>query len=129
MTHHLSIKNLVWIGSIIATIGLLGMIILPMLTDSYYIWLMPGLIIYFMGSGIATAPLNRFILFSTNVSKGTTSALISMITMTIQGLGIEASNFLYLSHSNHIFGFGCALTGVVCIALWGGAVYSTEHSG
>ena len=125
MTHYTSIKNMVWIGSVIAAIGLLGMVILPMLSGGNYIWLMPGLIIYFMGSGIAVAPLNRFILYSTPVSKGTTAALISMITMTIQGVGIEASNVLYSSHSNLLFGFSCAITGMVAIFLWVGAAYST----
>ena len=129
MTHFLTIKQLVWIGMVIACVGLFAMIILPVCMGSYYIWLMPGLITYFMGAGIATAPLNRFILFSTSVSKGTTSALISMITMSIQGLGIEASNVLYLSHSNHIFGLACALTGLMSIALWSGAVYVSVRSG
>lgn len=124
LTHHISLKNMVWIGALLATMGLLSMIIVPLLMGRYYIWLMPGLIVYFVGAGIATAPLNRFILFSTEVSKGTASALNSVIGMSIQGLGIEASNALYLSHSNLVFGLGCALTGIVCIALWSGAAYS-----
>lgn len=127
LTHHLSLKKLVWIGVSVATTGLFCMIILPALTDGGYVWLMPGLILYFIGSGIATAPLSRFILFSTPVSKGTTSALISMITMTIQGLGIEGSNLLYFSHDNHIFGLGCALSGLICILLWSGAAYATDE--
>ena len=128
LTHHLSLKRLVWIGMLLATVGLLTMIILPLWFYGSYLWLMPGLIIYFMGSGIATAPLNRFILYSTEVSKGTTSALVSMITMTIQGFGIEGSNYLYLSHNNLLFGLGCALTGLMSIVLWIGAAYENVHS-
>ncbi len=126
LTHFKGLKSLVWIGFVIATIGLFAMYILPMCISHYYLWLMPGLIIYFLGSGIATAPLNRFILFSTPVSKGTTSALISMITMTIQGVGIEVSNWIYLSHNNLFFGLCCAGIGIMSLLFWWGAVCFTS---
>ncbi len=118
MTHRSSIKTMVLTGSIIVTVGLLGMIVMPLFTSNHFIWLMPGLIIYFVGSGIAAAPLNRYILFSTTVSKGTASALISMLIMSILALGIEAANFLYLSHNNRILGISFAITGaafMVCV--------------
>jgi DHA1 family multidrug/chloramphenicol efflux transport protein-like MFS transporter len=125
MTHHASLVKLIWIGSVIAVTGLLGMVGLPMLAGSNYLWLMPGLILYFWGSGMAMAPLNRFILFSTQVSKGTASASVSLIIMSIQGLGIEVFNVLYLSHDNLVFGLACAVVGIVYMVLWSGAsVYS-----
>ncbi len=123
MTHSSSIKKMVWIGSIIATMGMFGMIILPLLMSHYFVWLMPGLIIYFMGSGIVSAPLSRFILFSTTVSKGTASALLSMLTMIILGMGIEAANYLYLTHNNQFFGLCFAVTGVIYLICLAGAFW------
>ena len=127
MTHSRSIKNMVWIGSIIATIGLSCMVILPLSIGANFVWLMPGLIIYFMGSGIVAAPLSRYILFSTTVSKGTASALLSMLTMSIQALGIEAANFLYLSHNNQVFGSSFAVIGMAYIICVSGAFWC-KHS-
>lgn len=116
MTHSGSLKKMVFLGSIMTALGLFGMIVLPLLTNNHFIWLMPGLIIYFLGSGIAAAPLNRFVLFSTNVSKGTASALISMLTMSIQALGIEVANYVYLTHNNQFFGVFFAIIGMAYIA-------------
>lgn len=113
LTHRHSIEKMIWTGSLMITIGLVAMILLPMFISISFVWLMPGLMIYFMGLGIATAPLNRYILFSTNVSKGTASALIGMLTMIVLGLGIEIFNVIYLSHNNLRFGLCCAVTGAV----------------
>ena len=118
LTHSRSIKTMVSLGSTIAIVGLFGMFILPWMMGNHFIWLMPGMILYFIGSGIAAAPMNRHTLFSTNVSKGTASALVSMITMSILAVGIEAANYMYLTHSNVLFGLCCALIGVgylVCL--------------
>lgn len=119
LTHHLNVKTLIWIGVGIATVGLLGVVILPWFAGKDYIWLMPGLIIYFAGAGIANAPLNRFILFSTSISKGTASALVSMTTMCVQGLGMQAYNVLYLSHHNTLLGLSFAFISM----LWSLLIY------
>ena len=128
MTHQYNLKQLIWIGTVISIAGLSSMIILPLCISNHYIWLMPGLFIYFFGSGIASAPLNRYVLFSTHVSKGTASALLSLIIMITQAVGIEAVNFLYLSHSNAVFGLSCAITGLAGLVFWSGAVFfEQEH--
>ncbi|CDZ78663.1 Chloramphenicol resistance pump Cmr [Legionella massiliensis] len=110
-----SLRKILMIGSIIIGIGLLAGFILPLAISNYFVWLMPGLIIYFFGLGVAGAPLNRLILFSTPVGKGTASALMSMISMLIQALGIEGANYIYLSHNNLLFGLLCALIGLAYI--------------
>lgn len=119
MTRGHNIEKLIRVGSIITTLGLVGMFVLPLFLNDGFKWLMPGIIIYFFGYGIVGAPLTRFILFSTPVSKGTASALLSMLTMVIQGLGIEAANVLYLSHDNYIFGGSCALLGIAYFIFFG----------
>lgn len=123
MTRSKSIKRMVFLGSMIASIGLSGMVLLPLFISSYFVWLMPGLIIYFMGSGIVAGPLSRYILFSTPVSKGTASATLSMLGMSIQAIGIEVANFLYLSHNNRIFGSSCAVIGVMYMVCLAGAFW------
>ncbi|CEK09932.1 MFS transporter [Legionella hackeliae] len=113
LTHKGSLKRILWLGSIIVVVSLLAVIILPLFMGNYFFWLMPGLIVYFFGLGVATAPLSRLILFSTPIGKGTTSAFMSMLAMCIQAVGIEIANYLYQTHSNILFGWYCAVSGIV----------------
>ncbi|KTD39308.1 multidrug efflux system protein [Legionella nautarum] len=113
LTHRGTVKKILRFGSAIIGIGLLVSFLLPLAINHYFIWLLPGLIIYFFGLGIAGAPLNRFILFCTPIGKGTTSALMSMIGMCSQAIGIEIANLLYESHNNILFGFFCALVALL----------------
>ena len=62
--------------------------------------LMPGLVIYCLGYGMAATPLYRFILFSTQIGTGTTSALISTITMCSLAAGTELGNRLFAVDGN-----------------------------
>ena len=128
MTRFLTIGKLILLGSVIATIGLLSMFILPMLLGGQFIWLMPGLILYFFGYGLVGSPLNRFILFTTTVSKGTTSAVISMTVMCIGAEGIELANHLYISHNNCLFGLYCALISVVYAIFLGGTLLAKNRA-
>jgi len=89
-----SLSQLVGIGAFVLTQGLLLLWALPYFLGAYdYFWLMPGIILYFMGSALTNSPLTRLILFSTSVSKGTTSALMSIVAMAIPGIGIEVFNY------------------------------------
>ena len=112
MTHHLTLPQMILIGSGIAVSSLLLVFALPLYFGSNYQWLMPGIIFYFLGAGIIAAPLSRFILFSTSVSKGTASALISMIGMSTQAVGIEIANYVYSTHNNGHFGLYCLIVGI-----------------
>lgn len=113
MTHRGTIKKMILMGSYLSGVGVLLAFLLPILLGHYFVWLMPGLIVYFFGIGILGAPMGRFILFSTHVSKGTASALMSMLSMCIQAAGIEWANAIYLTHNNLRFGVYCAMTGVL----------------
>lgn len=130
LLQHLSyrgtLRKILLIGSIIIGVGLLISFLLPLLINSHFFWLMPGLIMYFFGLGVAGAPLNRLILFSTPIGKGTTSALMSMISMCIQALGIEIANYFYQSHSNILFGLYCALAAVGYFAFLVGTLLLTR---
>lgn len=113
LTHHKKLKYLIALGSSIAALGLLLTWLLPTFINSHFIYLMPGLLLYSFGMGIAYAPLNRFVLFATPVSKGTAYAVISMINMSIQALAIEIGAPVYAHHNNSLLGVYYAIVGVI----------------
>ena len=126
LTHRNNVQQLAWLGTVISMVGLLGMLLFPWLVHDHYIWLMPGLIVYFFGYGIVGAPLNRFILFSTAVGKGTGSALLSMLSMGVMGLGTEGVNFMDISHDPRLFGMGCAFIGLAYFILLSGTFFYSK---
>ncbi len=113
LTHHLSIRQIIINGSLIFSLGLLLCYLLPILFSSSYIWLMPGLVIYGFALGVLQAPLNRYVLFCTPVAKGTAYAMISLISMCAQAIGVEIANHVYVEHNNLHFGFFCFVAGIV----------------
>lgn len=120
LTHKSSIKQIIHLGSTIAICGLLAAFLLPLMGNGSFLWLIPGLLIYSFGQGVTTAPLVRRTLFATPVSKGTAYALISMVSMCAQGLGVEMANQIYATHNNSYLGLYCAIVGLIyLIALWG----------
>lgn len=127
MTHHRSVNTLIWIGSITSIVSLLLTLIVPLVMGHAFLWLMPGLIVYFFGLGVTGAPLSRFILFSTSVSKGTASALMSMVSMCIQGGGIELANIFYRTHNNGRFGLYCALMAMVYALVMGLVFFAAKQ--
>jgi DHA1 family multidrug/chloramphenicol efflux transport protein-like MFS transporter len=123
MTHHFSLEKLLGIGSFFVGLGLLLACVFPLMMGDSFIWLLPGLVVYFFGLGLIGSPLSRFILFSTHVVKGTASALMSMILMSVQAAGIQVANHLYRDHSNqtlgvYCFSVGLCYCGVIIVALF-----------
>ena len=113
ITHRGTVKKIILYGASLLAIGLSLAVILPLYFGGAYIWLMPGMLIYFFSLGITGAPLTRFILFATHVSKGTASALMSMICMVVQGIGIELASWAYQSDNNLYFAGFNLLAGLV----------------
>lgn len=117
LTYSFSLIRLSFWGGYIATLGLFILFVLPLCLGNNYIWVIPGIVIYFFGFGLAASPLYRLVLYSTDISKGTAAALHSLIYMSIQGLGIECANLIFSSHNNIYFGAFSALTGMIFIFL------------
>jgi DHA1 family multidrug/chloramphenicol efflux transport protein-like MFS transporter len=126
MTHHCSLEKLLAMGSLMICSGMVLIFILPMGMGESFVWLLPGLIVYFFGLGIIGSPLSRFILFSTHVAKGTASALMSMILMSVQGAGIQVANAVYATHSNRMLGLYCLIVGVIYSLVVGGAFFFSK---
>ncbi|MGQ3892769.1 MFS transporter [Legionella sp. CNM-4043-24] len=110
------LKHIISIGSLIAVTGLILCSLLTRLISTHFIWLIPGMTLYGFGMGVAVAPLNRLILFSTPVSKGTAYAMISVLSMCAQAAGVEIGNYVYAQHNNYYFGLYCSITGLVYLA-------------
>ena len=108
------------IGSSTVGMGLFLMPILVFLFGKNFIWLMPGLVIYFFGIGLTGAPLARFTLYATKITKGTASALMGLVLMISQAVGIELINDLYVSHNNWVFAVCCAGVGIIYMMVMGG---------
>ncbi len=127
LTREGSLKKIISYGSLALSLSLLLIFLLPFFKTNNFLWLMPGLILYFFSLGLTGAPLNRHILFSTAVAKGTASALMSMILMCIQALGIEIANYFYRFHNNRVFGLFCAAVGVLYLIFLATAIYYSQQ--
>ena len=118
MTHHISLRKLMQLGGSFVAAGLLLLILLPTQFGSNYAWLMPGIIVFFFGMGIVNGPLSRFVLFSTSVSKGTASAVMSLFSMCIPGIAIQVFGALYnKQHSNVVFVEACFVAGIIFLLM------------
>lgn len=122
MTYKLSIIDIIKKGSLIMGTGLLLMYLMPFI-DSTYICLIPGVLVYFFGVGIVQAPLSRWLLFSAEIAKGTVAALMTMIGMLIQAIGIEIGNKLHIAFTTATFGNFCAAIGIIYFIFLSGAFY------
>ncbi|RUR19712.1 MFS transporter [Legionella sp. km535] len=109
LTYKMELKSIIYLGCVILTAGIILMAVLPYFYGNNYIYLIPGVIIYFFALSIINAPLNRFCLFVTSVSKGTASALISLSVMIVGAIGIELASLFYHNHNNLHFGLYCNL--------------------
>ncbi len=117
MTYRYHLVRITWMGTVFSCVSLLLCWLLPLCFGQDYVWLLPGLLVYFFGYGLACGPLTRYTLYATSVSKGTASALMSMLAMCIQCFGIELANRYYIHLGNYFFGCYCALIGAVYVVL------------
>jgi DHA1 family multidrug/chloramphenicol efflux transport protein-like MFS transporter len=67
--------------------------------------------------GIVGGPLNRLVLFATEVAKGTASSLMNILTMAVLSLGTQLTYLVYLNDSNLNLGLYCALCGLLYLGL------------
>ncbi|STY29438.1 multidrug efflux system protein [Legionella wadsworthii] len=120
LTYKFKIKQIVFLGSIIMIIGAILTSLLPFLYGNAYYYLLPGTIIYFFALSVINAPLNRYCLFVTPVSKGTASAIVSLCVMVVGAIGTEVANIFYKNHNNLHFALYCnaiELIFLLCVGL------------
>ena len=84
-----------------------------LIAPASYVWLVIGMTISALGSGISSAALTRLTLFSTPIAKGTVSAAFSMIMMLIFTLGMEGVALGYPYGGNLFFASIALIFGIV----------------
>lgn len=119
LTYKYKIERIIFIGCVLMVIGLATTALLPYFYGNNYLYLIPGIIIYFFSLSVINAPLNRYCLFVTSVSKGTASALISLSIMIIGAIGIEVANLFYQQHNNLHFAIYCNAVGALFLLFIG----------
>lgn len=128
MTHRHVVKHLILKGTFFVIVGVFLMFAMTAYFGETYYFILPGILLYFFGIGFVTAPLSRYILFSTPIMKGTASAVMSMMQMSIQALGLVLATFLYQTHQNRILAIDCFITGLIAIFFLGAAFYFCTDS-
>lgn len=128
LTHHFKLNQLILMGSITMVSGLFVMFASASIWTRSFVSLMPGLIIYFLGIGLAGSPLARLTLYATEITKGTASAVMGLILMALQAVGIEIINVLYEAHrSNFVFAGYCAGVGLIYLITMSGIFSMLRH--
>lgn len=117
LTEKTSLLRLIKIGGkpIIAGLAVAGSSTFFPSTD--YLWITAGLSVYSFGLGITNACLTRLTLFSSDISKGTVSAAMGIISMIVFTLSIEISKIAYLWGNKGAFNLFNLLSGVFWLIL------------
>jgi len=114
LTSRRSVRSLIIMGGwpIVA-----GLLLATMVESHAYLWMTAGLSLYAFGIGLANAGLVRLTLFASDISKGTVSAAMGMLQMTIFTVGIELSKHAYLSGGEGLFSLFNLLNGLLWLGL------------
>lgn len=100
----IGLDRLMNIGIMLVITSLASGILCVKFLGHHFTALIPVFVTYFFGYAIASSPIYRKLFQATSVSKGTTGALISLVIMLIQSIGIEAGNRMY--HVNGYLALG-----------------------
>ncbi|TAL64067.1 MAG: MFS transporter [Legionella sp.] len=128
LSYKFKIKQFLVGGSLLMGFGLILTAILPSIFGGSYLALMPGVIIYFFTLSILNAPLNRFCLYVTPVSKGTASAIVSLSTMIFGAISIEVASFFYTTHNNVHLGLYFFIAGLVYSVFMGWGLWCSRDT-
>lgn len=112
-----SIPQLIRYGAGPMIIGLMIAAGSTLYSSHAYLWMTAGLSLYAFGIGLANAGLVRLTLFSSDISKGTVSAAMGMISMMVFTLGIEFAKVAYLWGNSGIFNLFNLISGLLWLGL------------
>ena len=112
-----SVEWLIKLGAVPMVAGLFIAAIATLLAGHAYLWMTAGLSLYAFGIGVANAGLYRLTLFSSEMSKGTVSAAMGMISMLVFTLGIELAKVAYLGGGNPLFNVFNLASGLLWLSL------------
>ncbi|MCI0241830.1 UNVERIFIED_ASMBLY: MFS transporter [Cronobacter sakazakii] len=117
LTARRSVRSLIVMGGWPMMFGLALAALATVISSHAYLWMTAGLSIYAFGIGIANAGLVRLTLFASDISKGTVSAAMGMLQMTIITVGIEISKHAWLGGGNALFNLFNFVSGLLWLGL------------
>ena len=117
LTGKRTVEYLIKLGAGPMVVGLLIAAAATMFSAHAYLWMTAGLSLYAFGIGVANAGLYRLTLFSSDMSKGTVSAAMGVISMLIFTLGIELAKVAYVEGGAGMFNMFNLLSGLAWLAL------------
>lgn len=98
-----TVERLIKLGAVPILGGLLLATAATLLSPGAYLWMTAGMSFYAFGVGVANAGLYRLTLFSCNISKGTVSAALGMLTILVYTFGIELAKTSYTAGGSGLF--------------------------
>lgn len=117
LTAKKSIPQLIKLGAVPMITGLLLAAGSTLYSSHAYLWMTAGLSIYAFGVGLANAGLVRLTLFASDISKGTVSAAMGVISMLIFTLGIELAKVAYLWGNSGTFNLFNLISGLCWLVM------------
>lgn len=117
LTGKRTVEYLIKLGAGPMVVGLLIAAAATLFSAHAYLWMTAGLSLYAFGIGVANAGLYRLTLFSSDMSKGTVSAAMGVISMMIFTLGIELAKVAYVEGGAGMFNLFNLLSGLSWLAL------------
>lgn len=112
-----SVERLIKLGAGPMLLGLLIAALATQFSSHAYLWMTAGLSLYAFGIGLANAGLYRLTLFSSNVSKGTVSATMGMLSMMVFTVGIELAKVAYVWGGSGLFNLFNLISGLCWLTL------------
>jgi len=117
LTGKRTVEYLIKLGAGPMVVGLLIAAAATMFSAHAYLWMTAGLSLYAFGIGVANAGLYRLTLFSSDMSKGTVSAAMGVISMMIFTVGIELAKVAYVEGGAGMFNMFNQLSGLGWLGL------------
>ena len=100
-------------------IGLAILILGNLLWPHVWLWSVLGTCFYAFGIGLIFPTLFRFTLFSNDLPKGTVSASLNIVILSVSALSIEAARWLWFNGGRlpfHLLGVAAGIAAACCLA-------------
>lgn len=109
----------IWRAAPIQLSGLAVLIVGNLLWPHVWLWSVLGTCFYAFGIGLIFPTLFRFTLFSNDLPKGTVSASLNIVILSVSALSIEAARWLWFNGGRlpfHLLGVAAGIAAACCLA-------------
>ncbi|HGV8780650.1 TPA: MFS transporter [Salmonella enterica subsp. enterica serovar Typhimurium] len=105
----------IWRAVPIQLSGLATLLLGNLLLPHVWLWSVLGTSLYAFGIGMIFPTLFRFTLFSNNLPKGTVSASLNMVILTVMAVSVEVGRWLWFHGGRLPFHLLAAVAGVIVV--------------